>query len=95
MNGYVCKGLIVTQAVLEEAMNTGDDTKMDPENLVLDTDADWETIKAANPENNYEAKTEEDAVANCRAWYDWKNHDQKFCCQMSITTTGDNKSGDF
>jgi hypothetical protein len=41
-----------------------------------------------------ERTTEDDAVAACRDWYDWKKYDKPFCCQMILATDKDgNKFG--
>ena len=90
MNGKGCKGLILTKAAFESM----DKTKIDPETLIVSTDSDWMAVATATPAIMELGNTEADAVAACRAWYDWKKYEKPFCCQMTLTTTGDSVDGD-
>jgi hypothetical protein len=85
MNGKACKGLIVTQAAMEAYVSTGESSNVDPDNLRVDKDADWMAMVEADPSlASMGRTTEADAVAACRAWYDWKKYDAPFCCQMTL-----------
>ncbi len=70
---------------MEAYTNTGDKANVDPENLFLDKESDWNAMVAENPSLASAGRTtEDDAVAACRAWYDWKKYESPFCCQMLL-----------
>ena len=67
LNSKCCKGLILTQVAIE----SGKDSAMDPDGLIVSIDDDMV------------GTTEDESVAQCRAWYDAKSYGKPFCCQMT------------
>jgi hypothetical protein len=94
MNGKACKGLMATEVALRAYME-GDETKFDPEMLIQDTREDWATMFQEDMDRaNNKRTTEDDAVAACRDWYDWKGYAKPFCCQMILETDNGDMTGD-
>jgi hypothetical protein len=55
---------------------------------------DWMTMYREDMNRAKNARlTEDEAVAACRDWYDWKGYGKPFCCFMVLQTDNGEKKG--